>query len=68
MISESFAAWSLDESARVPWPTLADVSPAGTVIETGRPILSFFAEAEDVAGVEHLLRARATELEVKVHE
>ena len=68
VISESFAQWSLDESARVPWPTIADVSPAGTPIEIGRPILTLFAEAEDVAGVEQQLRAKVSELEAKVYE
>jgi predicted ATP-grasp superfamily ATP-dependent carboligase len=68
VISEPFAQWSLDESISTPWPTLADVSPAGTPIETGRPILSLFAEAEDVAGVEQQLRARASELEAKIFE
>jgi uncharacterized protein len=68
VVSESFAQWSLDESARVPWPALADVSPAGTPIETGRPILTFFAEADDVADVEQLLRAKASELEAKIYE
>ena len=35
---------SLAEALRTPWPTLADVSPAGTPIEDGRPILTVFAE------------------------
>jgi predicted ATP-grasp superfamily ATP-dependent carboligase len=66
VISDAFAAWSMEESARVPWPTLADVSPAGCSIESGRPILTFFAEGEDVLDVEQQLRARASELETKI--
>jgi predicted ATP-grasp superfamily ATP-dependent carboligase len=66
VISESFASWSLEESLRSPWPLLADISLAGTVVESGRPILTMFAEAEDVASVERQLQRRASELEAIV--
>jgi predicted ATP-grasp superfamily ATP-dependent carboligase len=66
VISDPFSEWSLAESARLPWPTLADVSPAGTLTESGRPILTFFADGEDVFDVEQQLRALASELESKI--
>jgi len=65
VVSEAFAVWSLAEAAREPWPMLADVSPAGSLIEAGRPILTLFAEAEDVEAVEQQLRVRASEVEAK---
>ena len=63
VISEQFAEWSLAESAREPWPALGDVSPAGTPIEAGRPILTIFSDGDGVAEVENKLRARSAEIE-----
>jgi predicted ATP-grasp superfamily ATP-dependent carboligase len=62
-ISPVFAEMSLAEALRTPWPTLADVSPAGTRVEVGRPILTVFAEGSDADDVELRLRQRALELE-----
>ena len=58
MISQGSPNWSLAEVAREPWPTLADVSPAGTLIEAGRPILTIFADGATSIGVEEPLRTR----------
>jgi hypothetical protein len=66
-ISPKFAEMSLAESQGTPWPTLADVSPAGTLVEAGRPILTVFAEGSDVNDVEQRLRARVLELEQLVY-
>jgi predicted ATP-grasp superfamily ATP-dependent carboligase len=66
IISQEFADWSLAESARKPWPTLADVSPAGTLVEEGRPILTIFAEDLDVGMVEKQLRERSVEIEKRI--
>jgi uncharacterized protein len=66
-ISQVFAEISLAEALRVPWPTLADVSPAGTRVEAGRPILTVFAEGGDVNDVEARLRERVLELEQLVY-
>jgi uncharacterized protein len=63
VISESFAEMSLTEALRRPWPTLADVSPAGTIVETGRPILTVFAQGQTVELVEQRLRERVVKLE-----
>jgi predicted ATP-grasp superfamily ATP-dependent carboligase len=62
-ISHEFAEMSLAEALPLQWPTLADVSPAGTMIEAGRPILTLFAEGSHVDQVEHRLRERAAEFE-----
>lgn len=67
-ISESFAEYALAEALREPWPTLADVSPAATVIEAGRPILTLFSEGRSEAEVERRLRERVTELEQLIYE
>lgn len=63
VVSQQFAEWSLAESAQVPWPTLGDVSPAGTPIERGRPIFTVFAAGSSVAEVEQRLRERVAEIE-----
>jgi predicted ATP-grasp superfamily ATP-dependent carboligase len=66
-ITPDFAAWSLAEAARQPWPGLADISPSGTRIETGRPILTVFAEAATTDEVERQLRQRVAETERRVY-
>jgi uncharacterized protein len=63
VISDEFAACSLAESGPEPWPALADVSPAGTPVEAGRPILTLFAEGTTVGEVEKRLRERSAEIE-----
>jgi predicted ATP-grasp superfamily ATP-dependent carboligase len=50
-----------------PWPRLADISPAGTSIEAGRPILTVFAESGDVDEVEQQLRQRVVDLEAEIY-
>jgi predicted ATP-grasp superfamily ATP-dependent carboligase len=67
VITPSFAQSSLAEALRRPWPALADVSPAGTVIEAGRPILTVFASGEATNDVEGQLRIRARELERQLY-
>jgi predicted ATP-grasp superfamily ATP-dependent carboligase len=66
-LSNEFAEISLAEALRTPWPTLADVSPAGTMIEAGRPVLTFFAEGNNVDEVEQRLRQRAVDLERQIY-
>lgn len=67
IISQAFAEMSLAEALRMPWPTLADVSPAGTIVEAGRPILTVFTDGETVEVVEHRLRQRIAELEQLIY-
>lgn len=55
-VSQQFAEWTLAEALREPWPALGDVPPANTLIETGRPILTVFAEGATVESVEQQLR------------
>jgi predicted ATP-grasp superfamily ATP-dependent carboligase len=68
VLTERFFDMVLAEALRKPWPTLADVSPAGTLVETGRPILTIFAEGADVDAVEKHLRRRVLELEQQIYE
>jgi predicted ATP-grasp superfamily ATP-dependent carboligase len=58
---------SLAEALRLPWPTLADVSPAGSLIEAGRPILTVFAEDDTDEAVEQRLRERVVKLEHQIY-
>jgi predicted ATP-grasp superfamily ATP-dependent carboligase len=67
VISEEFAAMALAEALRSPWPTLADVSPAGTPIEAGRPIISVFADGSNLFDVDERLRKRVAELEQQIY-
>jgi predicted ATP-grasp superfamily ATP-dependent carboligase len=67
VISQEFADFSLAESSRTPWPSLGDVSVAGTPIESGRPILTVFASGANVTEVESQLRERVAELEKKLY-
>jgi predicted ATP-grasp superfamily ATP-dependent carboligase len=46
---------------------LADVSPAGTPIENGRPVLTIFASGTSVADVEQRLRQRVVEVENRLY-
>jgi predicted ATP-grasp superfamily ATP-dependent carboligase len=67
VISQEFADYSIAESLRTPWPTLGDVSAAGTPIENCRPVLTVFANGPNVAEVEQRLRERVVELEEKLY-
>jgi predicted ATP-grasp superfamily ATP-dependent carboligase len=67
IISDQFFEHALSEALRTPWPTLADVSPAGTPIDAGRPILTVFAEADCAEVVENRLRERVAEIEQVVY-
>jgi predicted ATP-grasp superfamily ATP-dependent carboligase len=63
MISNEFAENTLADALRTPWPSLADISVAGTPVQTGRPILTLFAEGASVDQVESRLRERALQIE-----
>lgn len=67
LITQAFADYTLAEALRTPWPTLADVSPAGTPIESGRPILTVFAYGSTVEEVDERLRERVVDLESKLY-
>jgi uncharacterized protein len=66
-VSESFAAQSLDAATETPWPSLADISPAGAVIETGRPVITVFAAGGTVAEVEQGLRNQVSRIERQLY-
>jgi predicted ATP-grasp superfamily ATP-dependent carboligase len=63
VVSEPFAAMALAEASRQPWPMLADISSAATLIEAGRPVLTVFADGATDAEVEIHLRERVAKLE-----
>ncbi len=67
VVSEEFADDSIAESLQTPWPTLGDVSGAGTPIECGRPVLTMFASGTSVAEVEQRLRERVVEVESRLY-
>jgi len=67
VMSNEFAEMALAEALRMPWPKLVDVSPAGTLIEAGRPIITVFAEGRTVDDVEQRLRLRVPELERQIY-
>jgi predicted ATP-grasp superfamily ATP-dependent carboligase len=69
-IPRQFADVALAGSLKQPWPSHGDISPAGTPIQAGRPILTLFAEGATVEEVECQLRERAmrTEWELEVHQ
>jgi predicted ATP-grasp superfamily ATP-dependent carboligase len=67
VISQRFGEAALGEALRLPWPSLADVSPPGTLIEAGRPILTMFANGSTTDDVEQRLIHRAGELERQIY-
>ncbi len=66
-ITNQFAEYTLAEALRTPWPTLADITTADSLVEAGRPVLTLFAEAKSVEEVEQRLRLRVQELEAKLY-
>jgi uncharacterized protein len=48
-------------------PNVADIPPAGSVIETGRPVLTFFARAEDELSCLEALRRIAADLDTQLY-
>jgi predicted ATP-grasp superfamily ATP-dependent carboligase len=67
VLTEEFSQMALTEALQKPWPTLADVSPAGSLVDVGRPILTVFAEGADVVAVEKQLKRRVVEIEQLVY-
>jgi predicted ATP-grasp superfamily ATP-dependent carboligase len=67
VVSQAFADYSIAESMREPWPLLADVSGPGTLVESGRPVLTMFASGTSVAEVEQRLRERVAEVENRLY-
>jgi predicted ATP-grasp superfamily ATP-dependent carboligase len=66
-VAPDFAEWSLAEASRAPWPLLADISPAETLIEAGRPILTLFTDGAALDEVEQKLRRRVAEIEQRLY-
>jgi predicted ATP-grasp superfamily ATP-dependent carboligase len=67
VFAHRFSEAALAEACRTPWPTLADVSPAGSLVESGRPIVTLFADGATVEEVERRLHERAAELEQQIY-
>jgi predicted ATP-grasp superfamily ATP-dependent carboligase len=66
-IDETFFEWALAESRLIPWPTLADISPVGTTIACGRPILTVFSAGSNPTAVERGLYDRVREVEQRLY-
>jgi predicted ATP-grasp superfamily ATP-dependent carboligase len=67
VISDEFAEMGLAEAVREPWPTLADISAAGTRIDVGRPVLTIFAWGGDGDEVERKLRDRVADIKARLY-
>jgi len=68
VITDEFAEWSIEQSALEPWPALGDVSPAGTPIAAGRPILTAFANDASIGNLERQLMDLAVEIEQRLYQ
>ncbi|HEX4414756.1 MAG TPA: ATP-grasp domain-containing protein [Lacipirellulaceae bacterium] len=66
-ISALFAEQALEQAFESPWPSLADISTAGTQVEAGRPVLTIFGNGDSVDQVERDLHQRVAELEKKIY-
>jgi predicted ATP-grasp superfamily ATP-dependent carboligase len=67
VIEQAFADATFAEALRTPWPTLADVSVTGTLVEASRPILTLFGEGASMDDVERRLRDRVVQLERELY-
>ena len=67
VISNDFAAMALSVASRQPWPMLADVPPAGTTVEAGRPVLTVFADGATIEVVEAELQKRVADLKRELY-
>jgi predicted ATP-grasp superfamily ATP-dependent carboligase len=67
VIVEAFFEWALAESRLVPRPALADISPVGTTIASGRPVLTVFAAGSNSGEVERHLQDRIREVEPRLY-
>jgi uncharacterized protein len=59
VVTEQFAEFALKRAVKLPWPSWADVSPAGTRIEIGRPVCTLFARGNSIRDVQRRLRVCA---------
>ena len=66
-LSKSFVDKALQQVDNRPWPMLADISTADTLIEAGRPILTVFADGKSVDEAERRLRERVATIEAQVY-
>jgi predicted ATP-grasp superfamily ATP-dependent carboligase len=60
-INGEFLAWAWRQNDGRSWPNVSDISPLGTVIRRGHPIVTILAEGRDEATVMERLMDRATE-------
>jgi predicted ATP-grasp superfamily ATP-dependent carboligase len=68
VISRAFGEYTLEQSMHTPWPELADVSPAGTPVDKGRPVVTVFAEGPSATSVEQSLRVGVAQLEQMLYD
>jgi predicted ATP-grasp superfamily ATP-dependent carboligase len=60
-INDEFLNWTRRQNHEHSWPNVSDISPLGTVIHRGHPIVTIFAEGPDDASVVQRLMDRAAE-------
>jgi predicted ATP-grasp superfamily ATP-dependent carboligase len=67
-ISSAFADWARNETLRnARWPSIADVSPLGTEIDTGRPVITLFADGTTVDQVTANLKLRVAIIQERLY-
>jgi predicted ATP-grasp superfamily ATP-dependent carboligase len=62
-VSAEFANWQNRVSRSTDWPSIADLSPAGTIVEVGQPIMSVFATDVARDEIENQFRDRLAMIE-----
>jgi uncharacterized protein len=62
-IPTTFADWATNESQRAVWPGVADLSPAGTIVEAAHPIMTALAAGATTHSVVEQLRVRVATIE-----
>lgn len=67
VITPRFAQVALQGALEAPWPTVADVPPAGTLVEAGRPILTLFATGTSTNDVQQQLETSVIQLEAQLY-
>lgn len=66
-VTAEFVEWADRQNHDDVWPNVADISPAGTSIEAGQPVMTVFATGLAAGVVEKVLRLRVAEIESRLY-
>ena len=66
-ITERLSQSLLQRAGDLPWPQMADIPVAGTVISVGQPILTLFATGASCENVNVQLRRRVADIEQEIY-